>query len=120
MSCLGRLATLPSRDVTARNDASSTTTWKEHALSTVRLDKRAHSAAVFCQAACNYVFGADLVIDGAWGPKTQEAMDESQRRTGVGGDMSAGPDSWRQWLHEVARAALRGEAYWAFEADAAR
>lgn len=75
------------------------------------LDGNAHSATVFCQATCNVVFGADLVIDGAWGSKTQAAMDDAQRRTGVVGDMAADSGAWTQWLHAVARAALQGQAY---------
>jgi hypothetical protein len=62
-------------------------------------------------------FEADL-IDGVWGDKTEAAMDDSQRRTGVVGDMTVDSDAWRQWLHEVARAALRGDAYRALGAEA--
>lgn len=89
-------------------------------LAPVRLEKGVHSATVFCQATCRHVFGADLAIDGAWGERTQAAMDDAQRRTGVDGDLTADSEAWRRWLHEVARSALKGEAYRASRVDATR
>jgi len=73
-----------------------------------RLDKRARSATLFCQQACNRVFGNALVADGVWGDKTQAAMDQAQARMGVEGDLAADSTAWQQWLRAVAEIALQG------------
>jgi hypothetical protein len=72
------------------------------------LDRAARSATVFCQQICNRLFGNDLVVDGAWGDKTQAAMEEAQRRTGVAGDLAADSSAWQRWLRVVAEIALQG------------
>lgn len=69
---------------------------------TVLLDRTSRSETVFVQQVLNAHQGARLAVDGAWGPATQRAFDESLRRLGVAGLPWVSRDAWRFWLFRVA------------------
>lgn len=71
------------------------------------LDRGARSATVFCQQTCNRVFGANFMVDGRWGDKTEDAMREARARTGVSGDLTDSA-AWQDRLRRVAEIALQG------------
>jgi hypothetical protein len=65
-------------------------------------DLTARSDAAFVQQALNAFQGANLAVDGAYGPRTQRAFDQSCRNLGVSGDAHADPAVWRHWMLRVA------------------
>lgn len=74
------------------------------------LDKGYRSDVVFVQAALNNLMGANLSIDGVYGPNTDSAYRESKLRLGVTGDTSSSPAVWLDWLYKVG---IRGLNDWA-------
>jgi hypothetical protein len=70
-------------------------------------DRGARSDTAFVQQVVNAFQGGRLPVDGAWGPVTQRAFEESRRRLGVAGDPYATPAVWQQWLLRVAACGFR-------------
>ena len=75
---------------------------------TLVCDRTARSDTAFVQQVVNAFQGGRLAVDGAWGPGTQQAFDESRRRLGVVGDPHATPAVWQHWLLRVASCGFAG------------
>jgi hypothetical protein len=80
-------------------------------------DRTAKSDTAFVQQVVNAFQGARLPVDGAWGPATQRALDESRRRLGVSGDPCTNADEWRHWLLRVAACGFAGVPFAQAPAD---
>jgi hypothetical protein len=65
-------------------------------------DRTARSDAAFVQQVVNAFQDARLAVDGAYGPATRRAFDQSCRTLGVSGDPCSDPAVWRHWLLRVA------------------
>jgi hypothetical protein len=74
-------------------------------------DRTARSDAAFVQQALNAFQDARLAVDGAYGPATQRAFDQSCRTLGVPGDPFGDPAVWRRWLLRVAACGFGGVAF---------
>jgi peptidoglycan hydrolase-like protein with peptidoglycan-binding domain len=62
----------------------------------------AHSDAVlYLQFSLNYCYGAGLVQDGDFGPRTKAALIEAQRQSGAARDGVYGPETRRKMLHRA-------------------
>jgi hypothetical protein len=66
------------------------------------------SDTVFIQAAANMMIGAGLVIDGIYGPKTNDAFAVMKDRLGIPHRASVDATVYRQFLWRLAFRALRG------------
>jgi len=75
------------------------------------LTTTARSTVAFCQAACNDVYGANLAVDGQWGPMTRAAVDDALRRSRIDGDPTVDRDTWQAWLRVISQVAFTGEAH---------
>ena len=71
----------------------------------------ARSTVAFCQAVCNDVYGANLTVDGRWGPLTRGAVEDAMGRSGIDGDPTVDGDSWQNWLRDISQVAFTGEAH---------
>lgn len=60
------------------------------------------SDTIFVQAACNNFMDAGLVVDGAWGAKTDIAFERSKTLLSIEGDPHTSWRSWRRWLRRAA------------------
>jgi hypothetical protein len=65
------------------------------------------SDTVFIQAAANVMIGADLAIDGLYGPKTSRAFAEMKKRLGISNRVSNDAAEYRIFLWRLAYRALR-------------
>ncbi|CAN5684279.1 hypothetical protein BH20ACT2_BH20ACT2_22770 [soil metagenome] len=77
----------------------------------IRCDRASRSDTAFVQMVANAHLGSGLAVDGAWGPRTQTAFDESLRRLGVAGDPHAPGRPWLDWLHHTARHGFANRAF---------
>jgi hypothetical protein len=80
-------------------------------------DPTARSDAAFVQQVVNAFQDARLEVDGAYGPATRRAFDESCRRLGVQGDPLRDPAVWRHWLLRVAACGFGNLAFRQAPAD---
>jgi hypothetical protein len=72
--------------------------------STIVLDKNSQSDTVFVQAVCNNFNGANLVIDGIWGPATGAAFNDINLDwdfSVAACDPFTSHDAYVDWLHRV-------------------
>jgi hypothetical protein len=78
---------------------------------TLVCDRTARSDTAFVQQVVNAFQGGRLAVDGAWGPGTQQAFDESRRRLAIVGDPHTTPAVWQHWLLRVASCGFAGVAF---------
>lgn len=74
-------------------------------------DREAHSDTAFIQQVVNAFQGGRLAVDGAWGPATQRAFEESRRRLAVAGNPYTTSAVWQQWLLRVAACGFRNVTF---------
>lgn len=67
------------------------------------------SDTVFIQAAANLMMGADLVIDGIYGPRTRVAFEGMKNRLGIPHRVSTDAAAYRRFLWRLAHRALRNQ-----------
>lgn len=55
------------------------------------------------QAVCSHLWNEPLEPTGSWDTPTRQALDRIGEQTGLGGDLSAGPEVWHSFLRASAR-----------------
>ena len=68
------------------------------------------SDTVFIQAAANVMIGADLAVDGIYGPRTARAFHRMKDRLGIPHRVSSDPVAYRRFLWRLAYRALRNQS----------
>jgi len=72
----------------------------------------ATSDTFFVQALCNEFMGSGLAVDGAWGPLTQAAFDQSRQRLGTTtGNPHTDQGAYGQWLNAVSARGFTGQGF---------